>query len=87
VKELVSQAGFVDVDVVSQSFEFVWTDAQQWWASRWTDGARFPLERMQPAVLEQFKRDVLNQLEQVQQADGLHDRRIACSFLGTKPST
>jgi SAM-dependent methyltransferase len=85
VKEMFSQAGFVAIQVVSKQFDFVWTDEQEWWSSRWTEGSRFPLERMQPPVLEQFKRDVFKKLEQVKQADGLHDLRIACSFLGTKP--
>jgi hypothetical protein len=41
---------------------------QEWWASRWTEGSRFPLERMQPHVLEQFKRDVFKKMEQLKQA-------------------
>ena len=80
-----SQAGFVDILDVSKQFNFVWTDEQEWWTTRWTEGSRFHLERMQPHVLEQFKRDVFKKMEQLKQADGLHELRIACSFLGTKP--
>ncbi|HEX6481310.1 MAG TPA: methyltransferase domain-containing protein [Ktedonobacteraceae bacterium] len=84
VKEMFSHAGFVAIQDGSKQFDFVWTDEQEWWSSKWTEAARFPLERMQPAVLEQFKRDVFKKTEQLKQADGLHELRIACSFLGTK---
>ncbi len=85
VKEMFSQAGFVDILNVSKQFDFVWTDEEEWWSTRWTDGSRFHLERMQPGVLEQFKRNVFKKMQQLKQADGLHEIRTACSFLGTKP--
>ena len=80
-----SQAGFVDILDVSKQFDFVWTDEQQWWSTRRTEGSRFHLERMQSDVLEQFKRDVFKKMEPLKQADGLHEIRTACSFLATQP--
>lgn len=87
VKEMFSQAGFIAIQVASKQFDFVWADEQEWWSSKWTEASRFPLERMQPQVLEQFKRDVFKKMEQLKQANGLHELRVACSFLGTKPLT
>ena len=66
-------AGFVDVQVMQEQAEFVYADAQEWWDSCWTHGPRYSLEQMSPPVLAQFKAEVLAQLAQEAQPDGIHE--------------
>jgi ubiquinone/menaquinone biosynthesis C-methylase UbiE len=66
-------AGFTDVQVIQEQAEFVYADAQEWWDSRWTHGPRYSLEQMTPQILAQFKAEVLAQLAQEAQPDGIHE--------------
>jgi len=85
VTRLWREAGFVSLSAASQDEEFVYDSEQEWWEGRWTEAARLPLERMPPAVLDQFKAEVFERLASMKQADGLHYRRGASSVVGTKP--
>jgi ubiquinone/menaquinone biosynthesis C-methylase UbiE len=85
VTQLLQEAGFVALSTATQEYEFVYATEQEWWEAQWTDAARFPLEGMPPAVLEQFKTEVFERLASLKQPDGLHSRRKAGSVVGTKP--
>ena len=85
VTRLLQEAGFVALSTVAQNYDFVYATGHEWWEARWTDAARLPLERMPPAVLEQFKAEVFERLPSMKQADGLHYSRSASSVVGTKP--
>jgi ubiquinone/menaquinone biosynthesis C-methylase UbiE len=84
VTRLLQEAGFKEISTASQEYEFVYATAQQWWEAQWTDAARFPLEGMLPAVLEQFKDEVFERLASDLQPDALHYRRKAILVVGTK---
>jgi ubiquinone/menaquinone biosynthesis C-methylase UbiE len=84
VIRLLREVGFVGISTASQEYEFVYTTAQQWWEAQWTNAARFPLEGMPPAVLEQFKTDVFERLASFKQPDGFPYRRKASLLVGTK---
>ena len=73
------------ISTASQDYEFVYTSEQEWWEAQWTDAARFPLEHMPPAILEQFKTEVFQRMASLKQSDGLHYQRRASSVVGTKP--
>jgi len=78
-------AGFINLQVVTQVHEFVYVNEAAWWQAKWTHGARYPLERMPPGVLDQFKAEVLARLELLKEPDGFHEQwRLVCIF-GTKP--
>jgi hypothetical protein len=51
---------------------------QEWWEAQWTDAARFPLEEMPPAVLEQFRTEVFERLASF--------RNQMASLIGEKPA-
>lgn len=86
VARLFQEAGFIDLSTISQDYEFVYASEQEWWEAQWTDAARFPLENMPPAILEQFRTEVFQHMASLRQPDGLHYRRRAFSVVGTKPS-
>lgn len=68
-----TRAGFVDVQVEQEQAEFVYADAQQWWDAKWTHGTRYSLEHMAPEVLARFKAEVFTRLQEILQADGIHE--------------
>jgi len=84
VIRLLREAGFVEISTASQEYEFVYASEQEWWEAQWTDAARFPLEGMPPAVLEQFRTEVFQRMASLKQSDGLHYRRRASLVVGTK---
>ncbi len=87
LQELLAQAGFADIRAVPEEIEAVYADAEEWWAAKWTHGARRPLEGMPPAILREFVAVVNARMTPLRQADGFHERwRILC-VLGTKPDT
>lgn len=86
--ELVSalaQAGLLDIQIAVETFDVIYANAEEWWASLWTHGSRLPLEKMTPAVLKQFQRDAFVGILALKQADGFHEAwRVALAF-ATKP--
>ncbi len=85
-KQLLADAGFVDIQSVPLEIEAIYADEQEWWSAKWTHGARYPLERMPPEVLEPFALEVRDKLAPFKQPDGFHKRwRIVC-ILATKPA-
>jgi hypothetical protein len=64
----------------------VFADEQEWWDAQWTEAARFPLERMEPAVLGEFKAEAFQHMASLKQSDGLHYPRKACCVVGRKPA-
>lgn len=84
VTRLLQETGFGEISTASQEYEFVYATAQEWWEAQWTDAARFPLEGMPLAVLEQFKDEVFERLASFKQPDALHYRRKAILVVGTK---
>ncbi|HEU0003859.1 MAG TPA: methyltransferase domain-containing protein [Ktedonobacteraceae bacterium] len=78
------RAGFVDVHVLYENAEFIYTGAQQWWDAKWTHGTRYSLEHMTPEVLEQFKTEVFARLEEEKRPDGIHEEWHLQFVLGTR---
>jgi hypothetical protein len=42
-KQLLADAGFVDIQSVPLEIEAIYADEQEWWSAKWTHGARYPL--------------------------------------------
>ena len=81
---VLSHAGFVDVRVTVDDAEFIYADEQEWWSAKWTHGARYPLERMQPEVLAQFKAEAFARLAPLKQPDGFHEHWRVLAVVGMK---
>jgi hypothetical protein len=79
--EILDQVGFAAMRGMIEEYDAVYADAEEWWAAKWTHGARYPLERMTPAILARFREEVSAQLARLEQPGGLHERwRIRCTI-------
>jgi ubiquinone/menaquinone biosynthesis C-methylase UbiE len=69
------KAGFIDVQVASETAEFVYADENEWWSSLWSHGMRVGLERVEKATgatgLEEFKASVFDQLGPMRRETGI----------------
>jgi SAM-dependent methyltransferase len=83
---IVADAGFSDVRAVTEEVEFTYADVQEWWKSKWTHGARYPLEHMQADVLERFRAEVFAKLAALRQPDGLRELWRIVTVIGTRPA-
>jgi ubiquinone/menaquinone biosynthesis C-methylase UbiE len=85
---LLATAGFGGLRQVPVEVDAVYTDEEEWWAAKWTHGARRPLEGMPPEILREFATEVEGRLGalRVREAGGFHERwRIVC-VVATKPA-
>jgi O-methyltransferase/aklanonic acid methyltransferase len=83
---LVEHAGFTALHDTPEEVEAVYANADEWWAAKWTHGARRLLEQMPPDILPSFVTEVSEQLVSLRQADGFHEWwRIVC-MSGTRPA-
>jgi ubiquinone/menaquinone biosynthesis C-methylase UbiE len=81
---LLARVGFAGVRHVPLEVEAVYADEAEWWAAKWTHGARRPLEAMPTEILRAFVTEVNERMATLREADGFHERwRIVC-LLATK---
>jgi O-methyltransferase/aklanonic acid methyltransferase len=82
---LLGQTGFTAIRDTPEEVEAIYADAGEWWAAKWSHGARRLLEQMPPEILPRFVAETQQQLAPLRKADGFHERwRIIC-VLGTRP--
>lgn len=87
LEELLAHAGFTSIERIPHEIEAVYANAEEWWAAKWTHGARRPLEVMPPGMLRAFIAEVDERLAPLREADGYHERwRIVC-MRGRKAAT
>jgi len=84
IVDLLTNAEFMETEVVNEEYEFVYANEKQWWEAKWTHGARFPLEQMAPDVLHSFKTEVFKHLPPLQHPDGFHEKWRAVFIVGKK---
>ena len=69
-------SGFADVSTFVESAEFVYADAEEWWASLWSHGARAALEAVEHAKgaegLAHFRADAFAHVQAHSKEDGFH---------------
>ncbi|HEU0131947.1 MAG TPA: methyltransferase domain-containing protein [Mycobacteriales bacterium] len=58
IEAAVRAAGFADVEVVTESFDTAFRDAEQWWEWAWSQGQRVALERIPPAELDAVRAEL-----------------------------
>ena len=59
MRQVLSQAGFVEIEVVSDKETFYYRDEEEWWETAWSHGYRAFLERMDADVLARYRKQVL----------------------------
>jgi hypothetical protein len=86
---MMKTAGFTDVQVVSETAEFVYANEEMWWSALWSHGMRASVEKVEEATgsdgLDRFKADVFERLSFIKQADGIHQFFPALFALALKP--
>jgi O-methyltransferase / aklanonic acid methyltransferase len=90
LEAILTSAGFVDIKVVSESKEFIYTDEEEWWSTLWSHGMRARLEAIEKktgkAGLERFKADAFEKLRIIKRADGIYQNFIVLFGLAFKPN-
>jgi SAM-dependent methyltransferase len=82
---LVREAGFADVCVATESFDWVCVQPEEWWEAQWSMSSRAGLEQLEPQALERFKSDTFHAMRALEQSDGIHELLRAQFTLARKP--
>ena len=79
--KILDQAGFKNIQVISEEKVFIYKDEQEWWDKLWTHGAIRTLEKIPKDVLEDFKSEVFEKLREMKEAEGIpHTMFVLYSF-------
>ena len=91
LESILHVAGFENIQVFSETKEFVYSTNEEYWLTLWAHGMRGLLERIERAKgkggLEKFKSDVFRKVDILKKADGLHRMFSALIGLATKPQS
>jgi ubiquinone/menaquinone biosynthesis C-methylase UbiE len=85
VGNILSEAGFVGVTVHLEPFDWVCSQAEEWWDAQWSMSGRAGLERLEPQAQQRFKAEVFQHMRALQQPDGFHELLRAQFTLARKP--
>lgn len=71
MQKILAQAGFTEIQVISETIDFTYATKDEWWESLWSHGGRGALERIERTggseMLERFKTECLQQFSQESQ--------------------
>ncbi len=82
VTELLSRAGFTNVDVHREDTEICFASQQQWWDWHWSFSVRGLLEQIEPDALAAYRDACFSEMEALQSADGYPLRLNALIVVG-----
>lgn len=89
LQSILDKAGFANIQILPESADFVYTSAEEYWATLWSHGVRGTLEEITrvkgQAGLEMFKSDIFKKVAEIRQVDGLHAFLPVLVGLATKP--
>lgn len=80
------QAGFTDIDISKEEHDFVYSYDEEWWLSLWSHGIRSRFEKLDATALEELKSGMIQKVQFMKQADGIHTRWHALFARSLKPS-
>lgn len=79
--KILNQAGFKNIQVISEEKVFIYKDEQEWWDKLWTHGAISTLEKIPKDMLEDFKSEVFEKLREMKEAGGIpHTKSVLYAF-------
>lgn len=88
LEAILTSAGFMEVEIVTESKEFFYADEEQWWSNAWSHGFREPLEMIEEkkgqAGLKAFQEDTYRGLQTMKQPDGIPQLFSVLFGLATK---
>jgi ubiquinone/menaquinone biosynthesis C-methylase UbiE len=80
------QAGFADISIGAEDFEFAYANEEEWWSQFMVHGGRLDLAYLEPNVLERLKADAFARIEALKQPDGVYKPVRRVLFVSaTKP--
>jgi ubiquinone/menaquinone biosynthesis C-methylase UbiE len=87
LQAMLSAAGFADIQVISETAEFSYASAEEYWATLWSHGARRSLEQVERVTgtegLQRFKAAVLARAAGLHQSGGLRQAVTVLYTLAT----
>ncbi len=90
LRAMIDAAGFIDIQVISETAEFIYANKEEFWSTLWSHGMRGTLEKVEQVTgsdgLRRFKADVFKKAEAIKKTDGIHQLFPALFTLATKPS-
>lgn len=89
LRKIMNSAGFDNIQIFSETAEFVYTTEEEFWSTLWSHGARGTLEKIEQKTgtdgLQKFKLDVFKKVSDIKQTNGLHQLVPVHIGLATKP--
>jgi ubiquinone/menaquinone biosynthesis C-methylase UbiE len=77
LKAILASAGFTDIEILSESKEFTYTDENEFWAVLWSHGARRNLEAIERKLgtqgFQRFQAEASRHLKTIQQTGGISE--------------
>jgi ubiquinone/menaquinone biosynthesis C-methylase UbiE len=86
-KVILKSAGFVDIEIIDETVEFVSTDEKEWWEQmRQVGWHRFfeKIEHEGADRLQRLKQDVFKDLQHHRRTEGIHFTKSVVFVFGTK---
>jgi len=84
LEEALRTAGFQKALILKEEADFVFANEEEWWSAMWI-GRRHLLERLTLSALEEFKVNILRDLQVFRRSDGIHLPRRVLFALGSRP--
>jgi ubiquinone/menaquinone biosynthesis C-methylase UbiE len=85
LEEIMRENQFENIQVFDEEAEFFYADEEQWWATQWSHGGRYPLEMMSPDVQEKFKSAAFEKLQALRQPNGIPHNLPSLITVATRP--
>ncbi len=73
IRQSLSQAGFVEIEVISDKRTFYFSSEEEWWQTAWSHGYRGFLERMDTDALANYKKQALKLVLEEKTEQGIPD--------------
>ncbi|MTI71561.1 MAG: hypothetical protein FH751_15040 [Firmicutes bacterium] len=87
VKKILNNSGFKNMEVYKEENKVIYKDKNEWWQEMWSNAARNILEKIDSLgknEIEEFKKEVFNELEKFRCEEGFCFRMPVIYALGTK---
>ncbi len=88
LRDILTSAGFFQVQISRESKDFVYSDEEEWWSTMWSHGSRQFMEQIQESsgvdALAEFQFEAFEELRKMQRADGIHQQITALLGIGRK---
>lgn len=81
---ILTEGGFKNINIFSEEKEFILKDAEEWWERLWSMGSRLRFEKLSEEILEQYKADAFEKLNEMKREDGIHFKISVLFAFGTK---